>query len=111
MILETMAMSGMRLGESLAMSIPNLDLQNHQYMVTETTRQGRFGPPKTGARLIDLEEVLVVKLEAHIKQLKKKSLAEGFAVHYLFPGITQRMVQRALRRACLSARLRGPEPP
>ncbi len=110
LILETLAMSGMRLGEALAMSYGNLDLRNCQYNVMETTRQGRFGPPKSGKRLIDLDETLVAKLETHIKKLKKESLERGVRPHYLFPEITQRMVQVALRRACLAARLRVRSP-
>ena len=110
LILETMAMSGMRLGEALAMSYGNLDAQNCQYKVMETTKRNQFGPPKSGKRLIDLDETLVDKLEAHIKKLKNDSLETGVLPHYLFPGITQRMVQGALRRACLAARLRVRSP-
>jgi integrase len=106
LILEAMAMAGMRLGEVLAMCWENLDVRNLQYNVTETTRQGRFGPPKSGKRLIDLDHPLVAKLEAHIKKVRKESLAAGVQAHYLFPGITQRMVQGAVRRACMAARLR-----
>lgn len=80
LILETMAMSGMRLGESLAMSWGNLDA------------------------------TLVAKLDSHIKKLKKASLAAGVIPRYLFPGITQRLVQGAVRRACLAAKLRTRSP-
>jgi integrase len=55
LILETMVMAGLRLGETLAMSGENLDSPNCQYNVTETTRAGRFGPQKSGKRLIDLD--------------------------------------------------------
>ena len=111
LILETMAMAGLRLGETLAMSGENLDFRNCQYNVTETTRAGRFGPPKSGKRLIDLDETLVGKLEAHIKKMRTESMAEGKLPNsYLFPGITQRMIQRAMRRACMSARLRVRNP-
>ncbi len=103
-------MAGMRLGEALAMCWENLDVRNLQYNVTETTRQGRFGPPKSGKRLIDLDPPLVAKLEDHIKKLRKESLSAGVQAHYLFPGITQRMVQGAMRRACLAARLRVRSP-
>jgi integrase len=110
LIMETMAMSGLRLGEALAMCCENLDIRNCQYNVAETTRQGRFGPPKSGKRLIDLETPLVAKLETHIKKIRKESLKTGIQAHYLFPGITQRMVQTAMRRACLAARLRTRSP-
>ena len=103
-------MSGMRLGEVLAMSWGNLDSRNCQYNVSEKTRHGRFGPPKSGKRLIDLDAPLVAKLEAHIKELRKESLKSGNQAHYLFPGITQRMVQTAMRRACMAARLRTRSP-
>jgi integrase len=103
-------MSGMRLGEALAMCWENLDSRNCQYNVAETTRQGRFGPPKSGKRLIDLDETLVGKLDTHIKKLKQESLMTGVLPHYLFPGITQRMVQGALRRACMAERLRVRSP-
>ncbi len=91
LILEVLAMSGMRLGEALAMCWENLDFRNCQYNVAETTRHGRFGPPKSGKRLIDLDTTLVTKLEIHTKKLKKECLAAGVLPHYLFPGITQRM--------------------
>jgi integrase len=110
LILETMAMSGMRLGEAMAMCWQNLDIQNCQYNVAETTRQGRFGPPKSGKRLIDLDETLVSKLGIHIKKLRKESMAAGIQAHYLFPDITQRLVQGAMRRACTAAGLRTRSP-
>ena len=100
----------MRLGESIAMCWENLDARNSQYTVAETTRQGRVGPPKSGKRLIDLDGPLVAKLEAHVKELRKESLKTGIQAHYLFPGITQRMVQTAMRRACMAARLRTRSP-
>ncbi len=111
LILEVMAMSGMRLGEALAMRGDNLDSRNCQYNVTETTRAGRFGPPKSGKRLIDLDEALVDKLEVHIKKMRKEGMAEGkLPGRYFFPGITQRMIQRAMQRACRVARLRVRNP-
>jgi integrase len=106
LILEVMAMTGMRLGEALAMCWENLDSRNCQYNVAETTRHGRFGPPKSGKRHIDLDETLVGKLDTHIKKLRKDCMAAGVLPHYLFPGITQRMAQGAVRRACMAARLR-----
>jgi integrase len=111
LVLEVMAMAGLRLGEALAISTENLDIRNGQYYVTETTRAGRFGPPKCGKRLIDLDETLVGKLEAHIKKMRKEALAGGTVPRgYLFPGTTQRMIQRAMQRACRAARLRVRNP-
>jgi len=88
LVLETLANSGMRLGECLAMRWNQLDISNRQYMVSETVRRGQFGLPKTGKRLIDLPEPLVKKLEQHIRSLRKKALSEGTAVEFLFTGIS-----------------------
>jgi integrase len=111
LILEVMAMAGLRLGEALAMTLENLDAHNAQYNVTETTRAGRFGPPKSGKRLIDLDKTLVGKLEVHIKKMRKESMAEGrLPSPYLFSGITQRMIQRAMQHGCKAARLRVRNP-
>lgn len=107
LILETMAMTGLRLGETLAMSAENLDARNCQYLVTESTRSGRFGPPKSGQRLIDLDGTLGAKLEVWMRKIRKD---RAFSARYLFPGITQRMVQRAMERACKAARLRVRHP-
>lgn len=87
-----------------------LDIRNCQYNVAETTRQGRFGPPQSGKRLIDSEPQLIAKLETHIKEMRKESLKTGIQAPYLFPGITQRMVQTTRRRACLADRLRTRSP-
>jgi len=111
LILETMAMSGMRLGETLAFSHDNLDARNCQYNVTESIRSGQLGPPKNGTRLIDLDQELVAKLETHLKRMRKEApFEERLPGRHLFPGVTQRMVQRAIQRACKLARLRVRNP-
>jgi hypothetical protein len=72
---------------------------------------GQYGPPKSGdRRLLDLEEGLVEKLEAYIRGLRREALARGEQVGYLFTGITQRQVQRAMQRACRAAQLRVRSP-
>jgi integrase len=112
LVLEVMAMTGLRLGEALALAMRReyLEPSNGQYHVTATTRNGRYGPPKSGKRLVDLDDTLVVKLESHIQRLRKQSLAKGGQIDYLFPGITQRKVQRAVERVCAAARLRRRTP-
>lgn len=110
LILEILAYSGMRLGECLAMHTDHLDILNCQYMVSETTKRGRFGLPKTGTRLIDLPESLVLKVEKYVFELRKKAFSEGKTVGYLFPDITQRLVQGALKRVCRFAKVRTRRP-
>lgn len=111
LIMETMAMTGMRLGEVLMISRENLDNRNRQYFVKEATRAGVVGTPKTGERLIDLDEETVLKLEVHLKKMRQVALRDGrLSGHYLFPGITHRMIQRAMETACKAARLRRRNP-
>jgi integrase len=106
LILETLALSGLRLGECLAMHIDHMDTDCCQYKVCETVRNNRFGQPKTGERLIDLPNELVSKLKLHILELKKEALIKGERAGYLFPGITQRMVQNAFITTCRLAKVR-----
>ncbi len=111
LILETIAHSGMRLGECLAMHVDHLDASNFQYMISETERYGEFRIPKNGKRLIDLIEDNTRDLEAYIVKLRKEALSEGKEVGYLFfPKITQRIVQRAMQRACRAAKVRTRTP-
>jgi len=110
LILDVLALTGMRLGECLAMHLDNLDVRHSQYMVAESVRYGHFGQPKTGKRLIDLPESLTKQLEQHILKLRNKAMAKGGLAGYLFPEITHRLVQGAMKRACISARLRVRSP-
>jgi integrase len=111
LILEVMAMSGMRLGEALMMNGENLDQQNCQYFVKEAMRVGIVGTPKTGERLIDLDQETVEKLVAHIKMMRKTALSEGRLLgRYLFPGVTHRMIQRAVETTCRATGLRRRNP-
>jgi integrase len=110
LVMEVMAMTGLRLGEALAFHRDHLDASNRQYHVTETTRNGQYGPPKSGNRLADLDGTLVTKLQNHLRKLREHALPTGGQVGYLFPGVTQRMVQRAMERACTAARLRRRTP-
>jgi len=98
--IAVMAQTGMRLGETLAMHLDNLDISGAQYMITETVRKGRFGLPKTGRRLVDVPGNLVGELERYVLRLRKEAMKKGGVVGYLFEGVTERMIQRALERVC-----------
>jgi len=113
LITETIACSGMRLGECLAMHRDRIDVSSCQYMVNETIlKDGRRGIPKGGdERLIDMEPQNVKKLEAYLLRLRKEALRDGCDVGYLFhPRFAQRHVQRGLKRACRAARVRVRSP-
>jgi integrase len=110
LVIDSIAYSGMRLGECLAMHRDHLDVTNCQYMVSETFKRERFGLPKAGKRLIDLPESLVERLEKFIKTMRKESMSEGKEVGYLFPGISQRKAAGAMKRACRYAKIRTRSP-
>ena len=110
LVFETLAYSGMRLGECLAMRWTQFDAINKQYMITETVRRENFGKPKTGERLIDLPDFLCEKLERHINGLRKEALRRGTEVKYLFPGVSQVNMQMAMKRVCRAAKLRARNP-
>jgi integrase len=63
-----------------------------------------------GWRHIDLDETLVGKLNTHIMMVRKDCMKSGVQAHYLFLGLTHRVVQGAVRRACMAARLRTRSP-
>ncbi|MCE5333661.1 MAG: site-specific integrase [Desulfobacteraceae bacterium] len=100
LILETLAFTGMRLGECLAMRRDHLDLANNQYFVCESIRRDKLGPPKNGTRLIDVPEFMTKRLAAHVTAMRKEALEKGGYVAFLFPGIQQNAVRLVLKRAC-----------
>lgn len=110
LVLKTMAYSGMRLGEALAMHRNHLDVANCQYMVCESVRNGRFGEPKTGKRLIDIPDFLVKDLAGYIRNLRKQAMLGGHDVEYIFGNLSQRAIQGAMKRACFAAKLRVRSP-
>lgn len=110
LVLETLAYTGMRLGECLAMRWNHFDALNRQYMVSEAVRHKRYDVPKTGKRLTDIPDFLAAKLEKRIRELRKAALREGKEVSFIFLGITQRIAQNALKRACHAAKLRVRSP-
>lgn len=110
LILQTMADSGMRLGEVLAMKPENLDVRNEVYKVDEGVRRGLYSLPKTGIRIIDMPGSLVKELSAHIVRLRREAMKQAGSVERLFPDIEQHNVRDALRRACRAAKVRTRTP-
>ncbi|MGC8718858.1 MAG: tyrosine-type recombinase/integrase [Thermodesulforhabdaceae bacterium] len=108
--IAVMSMTGMRLGEALAMHVDKLDLRNGHYMITEARRKGRLGTPKSGRRLVDIPPQLARELESYLRQLRREALKTGKVTGYLFEGITERMIQRGLERVCLAAKVRRRHP-
>ena len=57
--------------KALAMSWENFDINNCQYQVTESVKLGKFGPPKSGERLVDLDVALVTKIGAYQRKWER----------------------------------------
>ena len=83
----TAILSGMRLGELLAMKWSNLDWQRHQYFAKESLYKGKFVEPKsaTSKRTMNLPLTLVKALRAHRgRQAEQKlQLEEAYQDHDL----------------------------
>jgi integrase len=106
LLLKTLVLSGMRLGEGLAMKVDGLDAVNSMYRVDQSVRRAKYSLPKTGERVIDLPKALTEELVSYIRQLRLKAMQIRTPVNYLFPAITQGQVRDVMKRVCLRAGLR-----
>jgi integrase len=77
----TAIMTGMRLGELLAMKWGNLDWRRQQYIVKESVYKGRFVEPKStkSIRTINLPSTLLEALRAHRTRQAEVKLRIGEA--------------------------------
>jgi integrase len=83
----TAVLTGMRLGELLAMKWSNLDWQRRQYYVKESLYKGRFVEPKSASskRTMNLPPTLIEALRAHRGRQAERRLqaGEGYEDHDL----------------------------
>jgi integrase len=79
----TAILTGMRLGELLAMKWSNLDWHRNQYFVKEGLYKGRFVEPKSASsiRAINLPRTLLEELRMHKARQSEKRLQVGEAYH------------------------------
>ena len=80
-LFTTAAMTGMRIGELVAMRWANLNLKALQYSVRERLYNGEFDTPKSdqSRRTVDLTPSVVLALKAHRKVQNERRLARGSA--------------------------------
>ena len=121
LLLKMMLYAGLRLGESLAVRLRNIDFTNMTYHVTESFKRHRFSRPKgSKKRRVDLPDFLVEELKDYILQLKKHLLETGRdreidllfldpKEQYKWP-YSQRRVQDIVKKVCKGTGLRCRNP-
>ncbi len=111
MILKMMVHAGLRLGETLAVRLKNINFETKSYTVCESYKRRRFKKPKFGkTRVVDLPEFLMDELQKYVVHLKKENLKQGKQAlvdllfldpkeDYKFP-YSQRRTQGIVKRVC-----------
>jgi hypothetical protein len=101
LVLEAMAMAGLRLGEALCYECGRSGRLEWSIQCNRDHPCGPLWDAEERKRLIDLDDTRVGRLEFHIKKIRKEALAGGTLQRgYFFPGFTQRMIRRAMKRTC-----------
>ena len=102
------AMTGLRIGEILALRWKRVDFIGETLVVAETCFMGRFGTPKTRAskREVPLSRAVVEALKAHYSRSANRS-PEGlvFATRNGGPLVSNNLRKRGLQSACKRAGL------
>jgi len=101
-------LTGLRIGELLALRWKNIDFLRETAHVRETVSEGRFGTPKTKSSRRDLPISAPVR-EAFVAQ-RRRSRQTGpddlvFATHKLTPLNQKNLLRRQLRPACAALKL------
>jgi integrase len=98
-------MTGLRIGEILALRWGRVDLLRETLLVAETCYKGHFGSPKTRAsrREVPLAPAVVRELKAYYSRSAERSpSALVFAKHQGAPLAADNLRKRALCTACKS---------
>ena len=112
LILRTMALTGMRIGEASALQWDDIDLKAGTALVRRSVSRNRIGSPKTGRRrTVDLAGGLVEELKAHDARTKAIALQRGAErLAWVFPSRAgrpdvPRMIRLDFRRVLAKAEL------
>jgi len=111
---QTAILTGLRLGELLALRWADVDFNSRFLMVQRTYRRGTFGPPKNGKpRRVDLSDSLEGTLRLLLAQRKREALKAGTTEinETIFPGpsggpMEQNDIRRTLKKILRKAGLR-----
>jgi integrase len=106
--LLTIASTGLRAGEALALQVGDVDVQHCRLAIRRAIRKHRVGSPKSGkARTVDIPHTSAVALRGWIDTVRAEAAVRGQEATWLFPsGTGQPMDEvpfRAAFRRCLKA--------
>jgi len=102
------AMTGLRIGEILALRWKRIDFIGETLVVAETCFMGHFGTPKTRAsrREVPLSHAVVEALKAHYSHsINRSPEALVFATRHGGPLVSNNLRKRGLQSACKRAGL------
>jgi len=99
-------LTGMRIGEILALRWKNLDLLRGVIRIRESVSEGRFGAPKSSKRDVPISEPLRQALEGQRSQCRQTGPDDlVFATRNQTPLNPKNLLRRVLRPACLKLEL------
>ncbi len=106
--LLTIASTGLRAGEALALQVGDVDVQHCRLAIRRAIRKHRVGSPKSGKpRTVDVPPATVEVLQGWIDTIRAEAAVRGGEATWLFPGATGQPTDEALIRAafrrCLTA--------
>jgi integrase len=85
----TIASTGMRVGETLALQVGDVDLDRGKIAIRRTIRKHRIGSPKSGKPLtVDVPPATVAVLRDWINTIRAEAAIRGQEATWLFPGDT-----------------------
>lgn len=112
LLLRLMALTGLRLGEALALQWEDVDLEGRKLLVRRGVTEGRVEPTKTSReRAVDLAKGLISSLRTWDARTKASALQRGEPrMPWLFCGrfdgpMGHRQAQDAFKRAARAAKL------
>jgi integrase len=103
----TMAGTGLRPSEALALQLGDLDLPRQRMRIERALDlDGSIKPTKTGdTRTVDLSEALAAQLRDYMTWLTVEALASGREALWLFPGVTVEQLRHTFARVLAKAEL------
>ena len=115
--LLTLASTGLRAGEGLALQVGDVDVQQGRLAIRQTIRKHRVGSPKSGKpRTVDIPPSSMTILRGWIDTIRAEAAVRGQEATWLFPSLTgqqpmdeaptRQAFRRTLKAAGILRRLR-----
>ena len=116
-ILLVMATAGLRIGETVALQVGDLDVPGQQLHIRRMVRRGYISSPKNGkGRVVDIPASAAAILESVRQTRQAEAAYQGTEARWLFPGktadlpITPEAVQQAFAKTLRAAGIRHIRP-